>query len=439
MTYYIKELISNSSKLNSILAIRVVNGALGFIIAGLLASLLGANEFGIYVLALTIVQISIIPMTLGMPNMLTRRIASAISSDRHSLVFGLLSFSFRSVMAMIIFVIFIGAIIYNFVNPINDNNLNSHYPFLPYLSALLVTGLALNARSMGILLGFSKPLQSRIPESIIRPLGLIIFVLIASIFFEVNAEIAITAHILGAFLAVLIYMTFLNLNSKKLLNVKKEYKLKLWIRELLPFSVVSGVTKLNRYTDILMLGYFIGAEAAGIYRVAVLFSSVIAMPMSALGIVASPRFASANHESDLKNIKNEVVSLNKLVLFAQFIIMAGLLILSPWMLNTFFEETFEAAFGPIAILIIGTMLASIFSINEKALAMVGGVSSLSKLSIYSAILNIVLNILLIPFMGILGAAIALIISKIFIAVTSYYVMKKNYKHGINALSAARKI
>ena len=51
--------------------------------------------------------------------------------------------------------------------------------------------------------------------------------------------------------------------------------------------------------------------------------------------------------------------------------------------------------------------------------------------------NIVLNILLIPFIGMLGAALALIISKIFIAVSSYYVMKKNYKYGINALNVAR--
>jgi|SaaInlStandDraft_1057018.scaffolds.fasta_scaffold01433_4 O-antigen/teichoic acid export membrane protein len=437
MTFNIKELISQSAKLNSILAVRVVNGILGFIIAGLLASLLGANEFGIYVLALTVVQISTIPMTLGLPNMLTRRIASAISSNRHDLVFGLLSFSFRSVIAMTIFVIFIGLITYDFTNQTSNNNLNSQYPFLPYLSALLVSVLALNARSMGILLGFDKPLHSRIPESIVRPLGLIIFVLTASIFFEVNAEIAIIAHILGALLAILIYMALLKFYSKKLLYVKKEYKIKLWIKELIPFSVVSGVTKLNRYTDILMLGYFIGAEAAGIYRVAVLFSSVMAMPISALGIVASPKFASAQDESGLKTIKNEVLSLNKLVLFAQLIIMAGLLILSPWALNIFFGETFEAAFSPIAILIIGTLLASVFSINEKALAMVGGVSSLSKLSLYSAILNIVLNILLIPFIGMLGAALALIISKIFIAVSSYYVMKKNYKYGINALNVAR--
>jgi stage V sporulation protein B len=85
-----------------------------------------------------------------------------------------------------------------------------------------------------------------------------------------------------------------------------------------------------------------------------------------------------------------------------------------------FGDSFVYAVLPLQILIIGTVIFGLVKAIGSSLAGIGRVDVNLKITAFGAMVNIILNFLLIPLYGIVGAAIATITSFIIIALSIIY-------------------
>ena len=63
-------------------------------------------------------------------------------------------------------------------------------------------------------------------------------------------------------------------------------------------TLISSLSVIYYYTDIIVVGFFLGSEASGIYRVPVLIAAFIGFPMMALVSVVTPRLVALTADND---------------------------------------------------------------------------------------------------------------------------------------------
>ncbi len=170
--------------------------------------------------------------------------------------------------------------------------------------------------------------------------------------------------------------------------------------------LANGIGFLQTYTDSVMIGYFMTDSDVGIYAVAVTLSQAILLPSQALQMITGPTMSTLWGRGDRAGI--EKVMNETLKLTAAFIIPAAFVVVmaAPDILKLIFKEPFVSAAGSLRLLVIGCGILAIWASVSSALSSTAYVRVVFILSGASWLLNIVLNSILVPRVGINGAAAA---------------------------------
>ena len=192
-------------------------------------------------------------------------------------------------------------------------------------------------------------------------------------------------------------------------------------KQLLLFSLpLMGVTMLRMFitwTDTIMLGYFKTPEMVGLYNAAHPLVRSISVPLTALVLIYTPittGLYSRNLMSELR--RNYKVSTKWLMVIVLPIFLVLFLFPCP-VLKLFFGAGYISAANALRILSIGFIVSNLAGPNGATLTAIGHPRFLMWTTLAAAILNIVLNLLLIPPLGIVGAAIASAASLILINIS----------------------
>ena len=199
------------------------------------------------------------------------------------------------------------------------------------------------------------------------------------------------------------------------------------LKELLWFGfyivLANSIGLINTQIDSLMLGYFMNEVDVGYYAVAVIFVEGLKLIPDAVQKVTTPSIASYYGKRDYQKIINLVKSSMLKVFLITFILSFVLLGFGRLLIEILFSEEFLPAYYPLIILLLGcSIYAPVLSI-AGTLPSIGKVALMSKLSFICAGMNTLLNILLIPEYGIIGAAIATSVSLIFTSLVKLYFIK----------------
>jgi len=178
------------------------------------------------------------------------------------------------------------------------------------------------------------------------------------------------------------------------------------------FTMILG--SLLHWMDIMMLGYFTNVETVGLYHPAVRTAGLQQSILIAFTGIFAPMFSkyfTQNNFTGMHHIYKLVTRWILTLVIPVFI----LIILFSTKIMLLFGADFIQSSGVLIILSIGTSIFAVFGVSSTALV----VSGYQKLNLVNAlivtILNICLNIILIPKYGIMGAAWATLSSMIFIA------------------------
>lgn len=226
-----------------------------------------------------------------------------------------------------------------------------------------------------------------------------------NIVFLVNLRMGLRGYFLSMVLAHLVAIIVLIIfgNVFKYLNLKSFNKklLKTMLIYSIPLIPNGLMWWVMNVSDRYMLTYFLGFDATGIYSVSYKFPSLITLMNSiffmAWQLSAMQEYGKDGYDNFYKNIFGVLSS------FLLLITAVVLLILKPLM-SVFVADAFYESWKYVPLLLVGTVFqafSSFFGTNYTASKKTKGAFTTS---VYGAIVNIGINLLLIPIWGIQAAA-----------------------------------
>lgn len=210
----------------------------------------------------------------------------------------------------------------------------------------------------------------------------------------------------GLLAGILINFHYLPLRLAKfgLMHLKSLFSFSFWI-----FLTSSGFAVFST-ADTILIGYFLSNADVGIYRIAYQLSSVALFACMALNIVLFPTMSRWAAEGNLSGVSTALSRAFSFSLVLAVPVLVGGIILSDRLLYFLYGASFVPGTSAFIVLlfvqlaILGVMLQTIclMALNfPKQSFIATGVT---------AALNVILNIFLIPALGITGAALATLIS-----------------------------
>lgn len=179
-----------------------------------------------------------------------------------------------------------------------------------------------------------------------------------------------------------------------------------YLKDLLKYggkSYISNIINfLNYRFDTVYLKPFVSLSNLGIYTVAQTLSEQIWMIPNSVSVVLMPRLSSMDEE-EKKNLSLRVC---RYVVTIMFIIVILAMWLSAYFFPLLYSNKYNDSILPFRILMIGTFMMTYGKILGNAISAYGKPEKNITANIAGTLSNIVLNVLMIPKYGILGAAIA---------------------------------
>lgn len=157
------------------------------------------------------------------------------------------------------------------------------------------------------------------------------------------------------------------------------------------------------WTDTLMLGYFLEPQDVGAYRVAFKIGTLITFAQFAVNASLGPRISELWSRGDRAELQLEVrrvAWVNAALGIPAFL---GVLGLAPWLLG-FFSPEFTVHDGALRVLALGQIVNALCGPVMYLLNMTGHEQSARRTMTVAVGVNLAANLVLIPWLGIAGAA-----------------------------------
>lgn len=162
--------------------------------------------------------------------------------------------------------------------------------------------------------------------------------------------------------------------------------------------------------DRYVIGCFMGASAVGIYSAAYGLGAVLAFFYVPLSGVLFPAMVKSYENGKIQEVKTYLRYSLKFFLMFAIPSFFGLSVLSKSLLVTLATSEFAAAYMVVSIVALATLLYYCGSTNLNVLNLFKETKKVGIIYGVSALINVILNIALVPKIGIMGAAIATLVT-----------------------------
>ena len=182
-------------------------------------------------------------------------------------------------------------------------------------------------------------------------------------------------------------------------------------------------------SDRYVIGYFVDSASVGIYSAAYGIGGLILMFMAPISIVLYPTMLKLWEENKIEEVKIHLEYSMKYYLMLAIPSTFGLFLLAKQLLLILTTSQFVYGSIVIPIIAVSSIFSSFYSINMYILATVKKTKIIGISLGTAAVINIVLNIAFVPLIGIFGAAISTLISRLFLSLSMHYFSRTEIKFG----------
>ncbi|MBS3056204.1 MAG: oligosaccharide flippase family protein [Candidatus Aenigmarchaeota archaeon] len=276
--------------------------------------------------------------------------------------------------------------------------------------------------------GFEKMIE----YSIIEPVRLVIVITLILLFpfsglIDVSIAYLISAGLVSliSFILLLRIIPLIKIKSAKFSDVSKL---------LFSFAIPTMITGIGyailNYMDTLMLLYFRNPTEVGLYQVALPTSQWLLYFMTAFTIVLFPVISELWAKKQKETLSSSLSMMVKLS-FVFLIPLSLIFIAFPEIiLRMLFTETYVSAAHALQLLAIGTIFYSLASIFMVFINATGKPKLNTYTILIAAILNVFMNLILIPVYGATGTAFATAATFFFMLAASAYFLRRNMPYSI---------
>lgn len=171
----------------------------------------------------------------------------------------------------------------------------------------------------------------------------------------------------------------------------------------LPLLLASSAVYLKGWIDTVMLGIYATSADVGVYNLALKLAALAALPLMAVNTIAAPQMAEAFGRGDLARLSRIVAQAGRLVMFGSIPITVALLMAPKFWLGIFGPEVAIAA-PALIVLTCAYLVSALAGPVGYLLQMTGRQVAFQNITLFSLGLCVLLNAVLIPKYGIVGAA-----------------------------------
>lgn len=384
-----------------VLAGSITNKIIAFIGSVFIARVLGDVNYGVIVVALSIYFIFSNFLTLGLNSGIARNYPQAESDSKRR---GIMVTAFR---VGTVTGILGGSIVFLTADPIATYVFDDPSIALPLrlLAVILPLKVLLNLAN-GSFQAIKKPAIKTVITSIIQPVirisFIILFVLagfgVAGVAGAYTVAIA-TAAVISLYF-VWRYTTLFDFGQQRQIVYKP----------LLAFSIpLVGSTilvDLMNNIDTLLLGVLSVSADVGQYNVAFVLSQTTLLFFQTLGFMYVPEISELHANDKMEQAAMVYRAITKWVLFISIPFILTAVAFPEFVLTFIYSEDYAAATVPFLILIGGFITHILNGPNHSTLTAFGDTRQIFLFDTVTMVLNIILNLSLIPRFGIAGAAVA---------------------------------
>lgn len=282
--------------------------------------------------------------------------------------------------------------------------------------------IAMNKAVIGTLNGMRK-MKLFAVMNIVQNVAVLVITVILVHQLEMGVRGAIFGFIVPTILIGLISLTFIKdyftTSSKRFCVVLKEIS---WFGFYVVLANSIGIV--NTQVDSLLIGRLLSEKEVGYYAVAIMFMQGIELLPQAMQRVTTPIIAMNYGKNELDKIRLIISNILTRVSIILLCISVLLAIFGKFLISIMFTEEFLPSYIPMLVLLIGYTIYAAFVSIGGCLASIDKVQIVFRIGILCAMINILLNILLIPMFGLVGAASATSISLIFTTSVNLYFVRR---------------
>jgi O-antigen/teichoic acid export membrane protein len=386
-----------------VMAIRVVGAGLTYASMVLLARWLGAHDFGIYAYVFVIVTLLGLAFSFGFNNSALRFVSSYLARRRSRRLAGFLRRSYSIVFGFSV----LGALLSAGLILAFRSSIEPYY-LMPLLVGLvcvplwtLLNQLEATARAFGwVNLAY-------VPGYVLRPLLLISLVGSLLLFVgTADAVDALWAMIGACALAALAQGMLVYFGIRPhLLKVKPAFHTRHWFTVSSSFLMIDGFRMLLDNTDVLLIGRLLDPNSVAVYFAAIRTAGLVAFVSFSIIALAVPKFAELHSTGTRQELQELVSNVIQLIFWPSLAAAIVLAVVGPYVLSLF-GAGFESGYPTMLVVLTGLVLRSATIPVEYLLTMTGYHRDTMCVYGFAAVVNVGLNLLLIPAYGIFGAAVA---------------------------------
>lgn len=401
--------------------LKASNTILGFLNQVILARILGAGGIGEVILAVTVVRISAQVAKFGMEEAMMKFIPQYADHDDTARLKGAVFFAikFCLIFSTVFMLLVLTASQFISLNIFHSEGLLKLLPII----VIAIPAWVIRDVIGGILKGYKDAFRALIPESIVSPfIKIVVFLLLT--LYGVSPLYAVIAFVAGEVLSAITAIKFLLDRVRELKPVKAKYE----NRKVLDvaYTVIFTSMSVILYTqaDVWILGMFAPTETVGIYGIASKLVILVYFPMVAFGTVIPSLISSIHLSGNLRQLRRMVRESTRWILSIAMPIIIILLLEGKYILRYAYGSEFEAGYMVLVILTIGQMIKAGSGMVGILFQMTGEHKVYMKITIIFGILNIIMNIFLVPVYGMLGAAAATAFCLSMVDIISIFVVYK---------------
>ena len=363
------------------------------------------SDYGVFSLALVMLNICVIISALGLQNGVSRSIAYARGKNECEKIQGLISSSLwlalagSLILCLILFFTSEAIAIKIFHEPTLIVPLKIFAIAIPFFTLTNVL--------VSTFLGFGRVHAKVYFQDILGNVFFLILLLVV-ILFNLSFIEVFYAYMISLAILCLILVIY----AIKHLPIRITFKppANPIAKELLFFSLpllgVAMFQMIITWTDTLMLGSFKSSAEVGMYNVALPLAQLIGIPMAALLPIYGPITAGLYAQNSVPELRRNYAILTKWIFSATLPLFLLLFLFPEIVLNFLFGANYMLASQALRILSLGFIIVNLLGPNGTTLMAVGETKFLMWAIVVAACMNIALNTILIPQWGIIGAAAA---------------------------------
>jgi stage V sporulation protein B len=380
-----------------------------------IARLLGPEQYGVFGVCLSIITICYVFLGNGVKQIVAKSTAKYQESAKYFLKSGAAIQLMISTVLGLLLVIFSQNIAQIFREP--------ELPKLLLISVAIIISHSLFFVYTGVLNGMKRFGAENAVDGVhgfVRAAAAILFV-----YFGYEIAGALVGLLIGSVLAVILaFLLTLNLSTQKHPSIR----MKNIFKGAIPVMIIFGSLVAMMNIDLLAVKYFIkDGQFTGYYMSATAISRIVFWIIVAYSSILLPYVSSSFHKNDLDEVKRAV---SQILRYTFLMITPGVLLVSFYandVVRIVYGGDYQAAGIALKILVWGLFGLGFLSIISVIMIGIDQEKKMGYYGLSGIFLAVILNVLLVPRIGLAGAASSTLVSAAFFSVLSFGFVRKKLK------------